>query len=135
LYFLFQLLLSAQSPFAPSLNPFEKSSLAFMGSSLMDGQLTSSCLTAYLKFRLFLSTENPATSTYRTLADVILRVFSNSIALLRYDKLVIAVGSVSSTHGVSGLEHCFQLKTIADARAIRRRILGRHFLSPGAPLQ
>ncbi|KAI0273414.1 mitochondrial NADH dehydrogenase [Gloeopeniophorella convolvens] len=42
---------------------------------------------------------------------------------LPYDKLVIAVGSVSSTHGVPGLEHCFQLKTIADAQAIRRRIL------------
>jgi NADH dehydrogenase len=42
---------------------------------------------------------------------------------LPYDKLVIAVGSVSSTHGVPGLEHCYQLKTIADAQAIRRRIL------------
>jgi len=30
---------------------------------------------------------------------------------------------VSATHGVSGLEHCFQLKTIRDAREIRRRIL------------
>jgi NADH dehydrogenase FAD-containing subunit len=47
-----------------------------------------------------------------------------------YDKLVIAVGSVSSTHGVSGLQHCFQLKTIADAQAIRRRILGRYFRTP-----
>ncbi|KAF8264227.1 mitochondrial NADH dehydrogenase [Lactarius quietus] len=42
---------------------------------------------------------------------------------LPYDKLVIAVGSVSSTHGVPGLEHCFQLKTVGDAQAIRRRIL------------
>jgi len=41
-----------------------------------------------------------------------------------YDKLVVAVGSVSSTHGVPGLEHCFQLKTIADARNLRKRILG-----------
>ncbi|RXW17324.1 hypothetical protein EST38_g8514 [Candolleomyces aberdarensis] len=40
-----------------------------------------------------------------------------------YDKLVIAVGSTSSTHGVPGLENCFQLKTIADAQAIRRRVL------------
>ncbi|KAJ3773955.1 hypothetical protein FB446DRAFT_686955 [Lentinula raphanica] len=40
-----------------------------------------------------------------------------------YDKLVIAVGSTSSTHGVPGLDHCFQLKTIADAQAIRRRVL------------
>ncbi|TFK42366.1 pyridine nucleotide-disulfide oxidoreductase-domain-containing protein [Crucibulum laeve] len=40
-----------------------------------------------------------------------------------YDKLVIAVGSSSSTHGVPGLETCFQLKTIGDAQAIRRRIM------------
>ncbi|EPS95185.1 FAD/NAD-binding domain-containing protein [Fomitopsis schrenkii] len=40
-----------------------------------------------------------------------------------YDKLVIAVGSTSSTHGVKGLQHCFQLKTVADARLIRQRIL------------
>ncbi|KAF9265635.1 putative NADH dehydrogenase, 64 kd subunit, mitochondrial [Marasmius fiardii PR-910] len=40
-----------------------------------------------------------------------------------YDKLVIAVGSTSSTHGVPGLEHCFQLKTIADAQQVRRRIM------------
>lgn len=39
-----------------------------------------------------------------------------------YDKLIIAVGSSSATHGVPGLEHCHQLKTIADAQAIRRRI-------------
>ncbi|KAI9069987.1 nucleotide-binding domain-containing protein [Trametes sanguinea] len=40
-----------------------------------------------------------------------------------YDKLVIAVGSTSSTHGVPGLEHCYQLKTISDAQAIRKRII------------
>ncbi|EIN07055.1 mitochondrial NADH dehydrogenase [Punctularia strigosozonata HHB-11173 SS5] len=40
-----------------------------------------------------------------------------------YDKLVIAVGSTSATHGISGLEHCFQLKTVGDARAIRKRIV------------
>ncbi|EJD05702.1 nucleotide-binding domain-containing protein [Fomitiporia mediterranea MF3/22] len=39
-----------------------------------------------------------------------------------YDKLVIAVGSTSTTHGVTGLEHTFQLKTVPDAQAIRRRI-------------
>jgi len=33
------------------------------------------------------------------------------------------VGSTSSTHGVPGLENCFQLKSIGDAQAIRRRIL------------
>ncbi|KAH9833022.1 nucleotide-binding domain-containing protein [Rhodofomes roseus] len=40
-----------------------------------------------------------------------------------YDKLVIAVGSTSSTHGVKGLQHCFQLKTVSDARLIRQRVL------------
>ena len=42
----------------------------------------------------------------------------------RYDKIVIAVGSSSSTHGVPGLENCLQLKTIGDAQSIRRRIMG-----------
>lgn len=46
-----------------------------------------------------------------------------------YDKLVIAVGSTSSTHGVPGLENCFQLKTIADAQGIRRRVLGMSSLT------
>lgn len=40
-----------------------------------------------------------------------------------YDKLVVAVGSVTSTHGVPGLEHAFHLKDIEDARGIRSRIL------------
>ncbi|KZP21177.1 nucleotide-binding domain-containing protein [Athelia psychrophila] len=42
---------------------------------------------------------------------------------LPYDKLIIAVGSTSNTHGVPGLENCFQLKTISDAQGIRRRIM------------
>ncbi|GJN87665.1 hypothetical protein Rhopal_000620-T1 [Rhodotorula paludigena] len=42
---------------------------------------------------------------------------------LPYDKLVVACGSVNSTHGVPGLENCFQLKTIQDAQAIRRRVM------------
>ncbi|KAL1920688.1 uncharacterized protein VTP21DRAFT_1065 [Calcarisporiella thermophila] len=40
-----------------------------------------------------------------------------------YDKLVIAVGSQSITHGVSGLEHCHFLKTVQDARKIRSKIM------------
>ncbi|ORX38316.1 hypothetical protein BD324DRAFT_620416 [Kockovaella imperatae] len=40
-----------------------------------------------------------------------------------YDKLVIAVGSKSNDHGVKGLEHCYQLKTVPDAQAIRRKIM------------
>ena len=46
----------------------------------------------------------------------------------RYDKIVIAVGSSSSTHGVPGLENCLQLKTIGDAQSIRRRIMGMTLL-------
>lgn len=38
--------------------------------------------------------------------------------------MIIACGSSSNTHGVPGLEHCFQLKTVSDAQCIRRRIMG-----------
>ncbi|KAL5601370.1 hypothetical protein BROUX41_002643 [Berkeleyomyces rouxiae] len=40
-----------------------------------------------------------------------------------YDKLVIAVGSVTNSHGVQGLEHAYFLKDVNDARQIRKRIL------------
>ncbi|KAI0086410.1 nucleotide-binding domain-containing protein [Irpex rosettiformis] len=40
-----------------------------------------------------------------------------------YDKLIIAVGSTSSTYGVPGLENCFQLKTVGDALRMRQRII------------
>lgn len=40
-----------------------------------------------------------------------------------YDKLVIAVGSVTNPHGVKGLENCHFLKDIDDARMIRNRII------------
>ncbi|CAO1622589.1 unnamed protein product [Parajaminaea phylloscopi] len=40
-----------------------------------------------------------------------------------YDKLIVAVGSVTSTHGVPGLQNAFHLKEIDDARGIRSRIL------------
>ncbi|KAF9924258.1 hypothetical protein FBU30_005731 [Linnemannia zychae] len=40
-----------------------------------------------------------------------------------YDKLVIAVGSESMTHGVEGLEHCNFLKSITDARDIKRKVM------------
>lgn len=39
-----------------------------------------------------------------------------------YDKLVVAVGSNSNTHGVEGLEHCHQLKTAEDSIAIKKKI-------------
>ncbi|KAJ1033823.1 hypothetical protein NDA16_000033 [Ustilago loliicola] len=40
-----------------------------------------------------------------------------------YDRLIVAVGSVTASHGVPGLENCFHLKTISDARKIRSHIL------------
>lgn len=40
-----------------------------------------------------------------------------------YDRLVIACGSVNATHGVPGLEHCHQLKTVSDAQGIRRHVM------------
>ncbi|KAH8552361.1 hypothetical protein BGW37DRAFT_491624 [Umbelopsis sp. PMI_123] len=40
-----------------------------------------------------------------------------------YDKLVIAVGATSMTHGVQGLENTYQLKTIQDAIKIRRQVI------------
>ncbi|KAI8081474.1 pyridine nucleotide-disulfide oxidoreductase-domain-containing protein [Halteromyces radiatus] len=40
-----------------------------------------------------------------------------------YDKLVIAVGATSISHGVEGLEHTLPLKTIVDAINIRRKIM------------
>ncbi|EST06899.1 Pyridine nucleotide-disulfide oxidoreductase, NAD-binding domain protein [Kalmanozyma brasiliensis GHG001] len=40
-----------------------------------------------------------------------------------YDRLIVAVGSVTASHGVPGLENCFHLKTIGDARKIRTHIL------------
>ncbi|KAJ2898223.1 putative mitochondrial nadh dehydrogenase protein [Zalerion maritima] len=40
-----------------------------------------------------------------------------------YDKLVIAVGSVTNPHGVKGLEYCHFLKDIDDARKIRNSVM------------
>ncbi|CAI2168134.1 14686_t:CDS:10 [Funneliformis geosporum] len=40
-----------------------------------------------------------------------------------YDKLVIAVGSLSSTYGIEGIKYCHFLKTINDARRIRKTIM------------
>lgn len=40
-----------------------------------------------------------------------------------YDKLVIAVGSQTNPHGVKGLENCFFLKDINDARKIRNQVI------------
>ncbi|KAF3935534.1 hypothetical protein ABW19_dt0201789 [Dactylella cylindrospora] len=43
---------------------------------------------------------------------------------LPYDKLIIGVGSKTNTHGVKGLENCEFLKTIDDARKIRKKAIG-----------
>ncbi|KAK9778287.1 hypothetical protein SCAR479_04689 [Seiridium cardinale] len=40
-----------------------------------------------------------------------------------YDKVVIAVGSVTNPHGVKGLENCHFLKDINDARMIRNKVM------------
>ncbi|KID88718.1 Pyridine nucleotide-disulfide oxidoreductase, FAD/NAD(P)-binding domain protein, partial [Metarhizium majus ARSEF 297] len=40
-----------------------------------------------------------------------------------YDKLVIAVGSVTNPHGVKGLDNAFFLKDINDARKIRNQVI------------
>lgn len=40
-----------------------------------------------------------------------------------YDKLVIGVGSITNPHGVKGLDNCFFLKDIADARRIRNQVI------------
>ncbi|ODV89335.1 hypothetical protein CANCADRAFT_3963 [Tortispora caseinolytica NRRL Y-17796] len=42
---------------------------------------------------------------------------------IKYDKLVVATGTVSNTHGVEGLQHCNTLKTVEDARDIRQRVI------------
>lgn len=39
-----------------------------------------------------------------------------------YDKLIVAVGATSMTHGVQGIEHTMRLKTIRDAMEIRRKV-------------
>lgn len=48
---------------------------------------------------------------------------SNKYFYVPYDKLVVAVGSTSNTHGVKGLQYTNQLKTAEDALTIRRKIL------------
>jgi NADH dehydrogenase len=44
-----------------------------------------------------------------------------------FDHLVIATGSVGTTFGIPGVEqHALQMKSIADARAIKRRLFGTY---------
>lgn len=76
-----QLLLLVQLAFALLSNPFERSSLAYMGNSFMDEQLISSCLTVYSKLRLFLLTEKPAISMYRAVATAVFEMLLKSLYL------------------------------------------------------
>ncbi|ORY97404.1 pyridine nucleotide-disulfide oxidoreductase-domain-containing protein [Syncephalastrum racemosum] len=39
-----------------------------------------------------------------------------------YDRVILAVGSTSITHGVDGIEHTHRLKTIRDAMDVRRKV-------------
>ena len=91
-------------------------------------QSISSCPNDSSKLKLSLLTEAQPDSTFRKCPPSFRPSrpsrISNPLRPSRYDKLVIAVGSTSSTHGVPGLENCFQLKTVGDAQAIRRRIMG-----------
>jgi NADH:ubiquinone reductase (non-electrogenic) len=51
-------------------------------------------------------------------------VFDNEPFLLNYHRLVISVGAINKTFGVPGVaEHGLFLKELADARAIRQRII------------
>lgn len=46
---------------------------------------------------------------------------------LAYDHLVLATGSVGTTFGIPGVaEHALQMKSITEAREIRRRLLGTY---------
>ncbi|KAF2396526.1 hypothetical protein EJ06DRAFT_533785 [Trichodelitschia bisporula] len=47
----------------------------------------------------------------------------NQSFYLPYDKLVVAVGSVSNPHGVKGLDNCHFLKDTNDARLIRNTVI------------
>ena len=51
-------------------------------------------------------------------------VFDHEPFLLNYHRLVIAVGAINKTFGIPGVtEHAMFLKELADARAIRQRII------------
>lgn len=93
-----------------------------MATTFKEKLLISSCPNAFSKLRLSLRQEKVGGFIYRRF-QLDFRRWSSLPDFLSYDKLIMACGSVSSTHGVPGLENCFQLKSIADAQAIRRRIM------------
>jgi NADH:ubiquinone reductase (non-electrogenic) len=44
--------------------------------------------------------------------------------VIPYDRLVVAVGAKVNTFSIPGVEeHCFFLKQVSDARAIRHRVV------------
>ena len=46
---------------------------------------------------------------------------------ISYDDLILAVGSEGTTFGIPGVaEHCFQMKSVNDAREIRRSLLSTY---------
>ncbi|WFD27888.1 hypothetical protein MNAN1_002896 [Malassezia nana] len=55
--------------------------------------------------------------------DVPRKPNEKSLVYVPYDKLVIAVGSVTNNHGATGLENAFRLKTVRDAQRLRKRLL------------
>ena len=55
--------------------------------------------------------------------DVEHRTNENSVIYVPYDKLIIAVGSVSNSSGVQGLEHCHRLKSINNALGLRKQVI------------
>ena len=69
---------------------------------------------------------------------VCVSTLNNEAREFYYDKLVIGVGAVGNTFGVSGVfEHAFFLKEIADARKIRNQILKNFELAmqPGISME
>ena len=62
----------------------------------------------------------------RTRSLVVNRLFGEATETIAGDALVLALGSVTNTYGVSGAdEHALPFKTIVDALRIRNRILAR----------
>ncbi|RYP91343.1 hypothetical protein DL770_002577 [Monosporascus sp. CRB-9-2] len=84
----------------------------------------------YFLFTPMLPSATVGTLEMRSLVEPIRRILSRIDAqgkevrfYVPYDKLVIAVGSVTNPHGVKGLENCFFLKDINDARMIRNQVI------------
>lgn len=42
-----------------------------------------------------------------------------------YDTLVLAIGATTAQYGIVGVEHAFELKSIADAVALKKKVIGQ----------